>query len=118
MSDESRSSDSSGKDVLALLSFMAFVIVFLVGGFIWIGEFALSLAGPAADEPAGLFGLVLIIAGGSLISTFLIYAAGISWLCFAKLFFSRAEVERVVFAGPTTFIERWLVDTFFPRPQR
>jgi hypothetical protein len=118
MADESKSSDSSGKDVLAWLSFMAFFIMFVGGGGMWIAQFVFILLGPAADEPVGLFGLVLLLAVCSLVAVLLFYAAVISWLCFAKLFFSRAEVEQVVFAGPTSPIEQWLVNTFFPPTQR
>jgi hypothetical protein len=44
----------------------------------------------------------------------ILYAGCVAWLLFSRLFFSRSEVSFVVFAGPTTHLERWLADKIFP----
>jgi hypothetical protein len=48
-----------------------------------------------------------------LVMVFLLYLGAIAWLLFARLFLSKAEVSKVVFYGPTTRFERWLVDALF-----
>jgi len=44
---------------------------------------------------------------------FLVYLGAIAWLLSARLFFSKAEVSKVIFYGPTTRFGRWLVDALF-----
>lgn len=58
--------------------------------------------------------VLLVVLVALVVMVALVYLAGIAWLLFAKIFFTKAEVSRVVFYGPTTVLERWLVDRFFP----
>jgi hypothetical protein len=47
----------------------------------------------------------------------LVYVACVCWLVFATLYFTRAQVSKIVFHGPTTRFDRWLVNKLFPERQ-
>jgi len=59
----------------------------------------------------GVVGVGLI---GISVMSVLVYVAGILWLLLAKFFFSRDEVSKINYYGPTSPIERWLFNKFFP----
>jgi hypothetical protein len=63
---------------------------------------------------SGWFQFALALLGPLITFCLILYAGCVAWLLFSRLFFSRSEVSIVVFAGPTTPLERWLVYKIFP----
>jgi sterol desaturase/sphingolipid hydroxylase (fatty acid hydroxylase superfamily) len=107
-------SHSSNSELLAWLSFAVFLLAFLAFGSVFIYRTVPPLLGYDMSGPVSPVSAIAILAFGVLSVAVLVYLAAILWLLFAKLFFSRHDVSKVVFAGPTTRFDRWLVDTLFP----
>lgn len=62
---------------------------------------------PMGVETLWIIGIVVLV------MIFLVYVGAIAWMLFARVFFSKAEVSKVVFHGLSTRFDHWLVDTLF-----
>lgn len=105
------------KSDLALpgLSLFIFVGLTLGGGFICVARYLLPILGIDLDQLAGGLGLLCILVAVIVLGVMLIYGAVVAWLFFAKLFFTRSQVEGVANWGPTSRFDWWLINTFFPK---
>lgn len=108
---------AAGRETLAWFSAAAFLMVFLSYGSIGAYRGFVELTGFDMQRPVQLWELPLLLAGCLIVLGVLVYLSLVAWLLFAKLFFTRAEVSKVVFYGPTTRLERWLVDVLFPNDE-
>ena len=61
------------------------------------------------------FEILAAVAIALIIMIFLLYVGAILWLLFARFVFTKDEVENIVYYGPTTPLERWLVNAAFPK---
>ena len=102
------------REAFAWLSFAAAVVASIGFGSVFAfrnlpSHFGVDMQRRLAGwELFGVIGVALVIV------VFLVYLGAITWLLFARFFFSKLEVSQVVFHGPTTRFERWLVDVLFP----
>jgi hypothetical protein len=102
-----------GREALVWLSFAAFLMASMGFGSIFIFRDLPTHLG--IDMQRRLVGWeILWVAGIVLVvEALLVYLGAIAWLLFARLFFSKAEVSKLVFYGPATRLDRWLLDVMF-----
>jgi len=105
----------AGREAWAWLSFAVFLVASMSFGAIFFFRDVPAYVGFDMLQPMSGWGAVVGILVAILVMSALVYVGAICWLLFAKLFFSREEVSKVVFYGPTTRVERWLVDRLFPK---
>jgi hypothetical protein len=101
--------------IAAWLSFIFVVIGFMGLSLVKGGELYFYYLGIDPNETlTGLQVIALMIV--FLISTVLFfYTAVVIWLCLARLFFSKADVESIAYAGRHTRFDTWLINVFFRR---
>jgi len=105
----------AARECLAWLTFLGFATTFLGFGSVLIFRklfrfVGFDLHGKLASHWQLLAFLVAIMA----IIIALFYLSAICWMFFARLFFTRTEVSRIVFYGPATRFDRWLLEKVFP----
>ena len=100
---------------MAGLTLFGFVGASLYYGGLFTWRIVPSLLGIRGEEQIhGFRQATILIAALFVVIVVLIYAAVVAWLLFAKLFFVRSQVEAVARWGPTSRLDRWLIDRFFP----
>ncbi|MBT9166584.1 MAG: hypothetical protein DDT25_01275 [Chloroflexi bacterium] len=105
----------AGRETWAWLSFAVFLVASMGLGAVFCFREVPAYLGYDMQRTLSGWEVIGTTLVALLVMSALVYVAAVCWLLFAKLFFSRAEVSKVVFYGPTTPVERWLVDKLFPK---
>ena len=114
MTKRPQNQQNKQRQALACLTFLLFIVVTMSYGAIYAFRDLPLQLGFDIDRPLQGFETIVAIAFSLFIMVFLLYAGAILWLLFARFVFTKEEAESVVFYGPTTPLERWLVNTIFP----
>lgn len=108
----------AGREALAWLSFAVFLMATMGFGAIFLFRDVPAYLGYDMQRTLSGWEAIVTTVVALLVMCVLVYLAVILWLLFAKMVFTRAEVSKIVFYGPTTSVERWLVDRLFPKDVR
>ena len=104
----------AARELFAWLSFFVFLGCSLFFGFVPVFDVLPARLGVV--DTKGFIGLLQglwLLGAALLVFVVCVYLGAIAWLLFARLFFSKVEVFRIVCAGPTTRFDRWLVEFLF-----
>ena len=115
MSKLPQNQQNKQRQAFAWFTFLLFIVVTMSYGAIYAFRDLPLQLGFDIDRPLQGFETIVAIVFSLFIMTFLLYAGAILWLLFARFVFTKDEVENVVYFGPTTPLERWLVNTLFPK---
>ena len=103
------------REIMAGLSLVGFVILFLFCGSVFLFRDLPRLMGMDTAQPiSGLPEAALLSVAAIVMVGILAYAGCIAWLMFAKLVFTRAEVLKIVTAKRASRFDFWLINKIYP----
>lgn len=117
MKTENDKSKGAVKELILWFAFLVSFVTVLTYGFPIIFHNLLRYIGWDMNQKISGLDIIPVFLIIIMIIVFLVYVAGVIWLLFSKLFFTKKEVSKIFFYGPTTSFDRWLFDIFYP-PQK
>ncbi len=97
----------------ACVTFLCFLLAFLKFGFLLMIDYTGADTIVSTDNL--LIDVIVTTVAVIFYGCILVYASFVSWMLFAKIFFTRSEVEEVLNSGPKSRFECWLLNKLFPK---
>jgi hypothetical protein len=114
MTDSSSGRMQAVREAFAWLTFTVFIVTSMGYGSVFAFRIVPLHLGIDLERQLVGWDILWLVIIAVLVIAFLMCLAATAWLLFAKFIFTRNEVSKVVFYGPTIRFERWLFDALFP----